>query len=132
MKNYYVILGVRQNADKQDIKKAYRDIAKKYHPDSVCASADEGDEFVEATEAYETLADDSKRDAYDRNLRQQQLNTRSFRPRSRYDRRTYFTRADSPIEDITPGFRHDRSSDQPVHGNLPVPGSGRSRRPLRA
>lgn len=62
MKNYYNILGISENATQDDIKKAYRQLAKKYHPD-VDSSYEE--KFKEITEAYEVLSDDDKRKEYD-------------------------------------------------------------------
>lgn len=62
MNDYYEILGVARNADKEDIKKAYRRLAHKYHPDKT-----KGDDkkFKELSEAYEVLHDDKKRAEYD-------------------------------------------------------------------
>ncbi len=65
-KDYYRILGVPENAAEEDIKAAYRRLAKKYHPD-----AHPGDEkceeiFREINEAYDALGDSGKRKAYDR------------------------------------------------------------------
>lgn len=63
MKDYYHILGIARNATKDDIKKAYRDLAHKYHPDKKGGNEDR---FKEINEAYHTLADDQKRAHYDR------------------------------------------------------------------
>ncbi len=63
--DYYQILGVSRDADKSDIKKAYRKLARKYHPDVNAASGAE-EKFKEVNEAYEVLKDDDKRQAYDR------------------------------------------------------------------
>lgn len=62
MADYYEILGVARNATQDDIKKAYRKLAHKYHPDKT-----KGDDkkFKELNEAYEVLHDDKKRAAYD-------------------------------------------------------------------
>ena len=62
MSDYYEILGVARNADKEDIKKAYRKLAHKYHPDKT-----KGDDkkFKELNEAYEILHDEKKRAEYD-------------------------------------------------------------------
>ena len=62
--DYYQILGVSRDASAEDIKKAYRRLARKYHPDvSKEASAEE--RFKEVAEAYEVLRDPEKRAAYD-------------------------------------------------------------------
>jgi curved DNA-binding protein len=63
--DYYQILGVPRGADTSDIKKAYRKLARKYHPDVNSASGAE-EKFKEVNEAYEVLKDDDKRKAYDR------------------------------------------------------------------
>lgn len=63
-KDYYQILGVSEKADKADIKKAYRKLARKYHPD-VSDEADSEDRFKEVNEAYEVLGDPEKRAEYD-------------------------------------------------------------------
>jgi len=65
-KDYYKILGVDKNATKDDIKKAYRKMAMKYHPDKNEGDKDSESKFKEAAEAYEVLSDDSKKSNYDR------------------------------------------------------------------
>lgn len=64
-KDYYEILGIDRNATKEEIKKAYRRLSKKYHPD-VSDDPDAAEKFKEITEAYEVLSDDKKRANYDR------------------------------------------------------------------
>lgn len=66
MRDYYEILGVGRDADGEAIKKAYRKLALKYHPDRNGGAKDAEDRFKEATEAYEVLKDPQKRSAYDR------------------------------------------------------------------
>lgn len=63
-RDYYEILGLTKSATSDDIKKAYRSLAKKYHPD-VNKSADAEQKFKEINEAYEILSDEQKRNAYD-------------------------------------------------------------------
>ncbi|MFM2483834.1 DnaJ C-terminal domain-containing protein [Celerinatantimonas yamalensis] len=63
-KNYYDILGVARDASEPEIKKAYRRLAKKYHPD-VSKEPDAEQHFKEVGEAYEALSDPQKRAAYD-------------------------------------------------------------------
>lgn len=66
MKDYYQALGVAESASADDIKKAYREIAKKYHPDRNPGNKAAEEKFKEASEAYETLNDKEKRAKYDR------------------------------------------------------------------
>lgn len=64
-RDYYEILGVNKNATEQDIKKAYRRMAMKYHPDRNPDNADAEAKFKEVKEAYEILSEPQKRSAYD-------------------------------------------------------------------
>ncbi len=64
-RDFYEILGVQKNASREEIKKAYRQLAIKHHPDRNPENKDSEEKFKEATEAYEILADDRKRQAYD-------------------------------------------------------------------
>jgi len=65
-RDYYEVLGVSKDANKDDIKRAYRKQALKYHPDKNPGDAEAEERFKEAAEAYEVLSDDQKRAAYDR------------------------------------------------------------------
>ncbi|MEO1079737.1 MAG: molecular chaperone DnaJ [Pseudomonadota bacterium] len=65
-RDYYDVLGVDKGADEKEIKKAYRRVAMKYHPDRSPDDADAEEKFKEASEAYEVLSDAEKRGAYDR------------------------------------------------------------------
>jgi molecular chaperone DnaJ len=64
-RDYYEVLGVTRDADEKDIKRAYRKLAMKYHPDRNPDDKDAENKFKEASEAYEILADANKRAAYD-------------------------------------------------------------------
>ena len=64
-RDYYEVLGVEKTSGKDDIKKAYRKLAIKYHPDKNAGNAEAEEKFKEATEAYEVLSDDKKKQAYD-------------------------------------------------------------------
>lgn len=64
-RDYYEILGVARDADKQTLKKAYRKLAIKYHPDKNPDNKDAEEKFKEASEAYEVLNNDNKRQIYD-------------------------------------------------------------------
>src|SRR5947209_2145238 len=65
-RDYYEVLGVRREADDEEIKKAYRQLAMKYHPDRNVGDAEAEENFKEAAEAYEVLRDPEKRQRYDR------------------------------------------------------------------
>jgi molecular chaperone DnaJ len=64
-RDYYEVLGVPRDAELQQIKKAYRKLARQYHPDVAVDDPDSEEKFKEATEAYEVLSDPQKRNVYD-------------------------------------------------------------------
>lgn len=64
-RDYYEVLGVSKSADENTIKKAYRKLAKKYHPDTNAGDAGAAEKFKEVTEAYTVLSDPEKRKQYD-------------------------------------------------------------------
>ena len=64
-RDYYEVLGVDKNATEADIKKAYRSLAKKYHPDINPGNAEAEAKFKEVNEAYEVLSDADKKAKYD-------------------------------------------------------------------
>ena len=82
-KDYYEILGVSRNAADEDIKKAYRELAKKYHPDLHPGDKAMEAKFKEINEAYEILKDTKKREEYDR------FGSAVFEPGFEGGRRTY-------------------------------------------
>ena len=65
-RDYYEVLGVAKGADAKEIKKAYRKVAMKFHPDKNPGDKAAEDKFKEAAEAYEILSDEQKRARYDR------------------------------------------------------------------
>ena len=65
-KDYYDILGVKKTSTEDEIKKAYRTLAKKYHPDKNKGNKDAENKFKEISEAYAVLSDKEKREQYDR------------------------------------------------------------------
>lgn len=65
-RDYYEILGVSKNSNKEEIKKAYRKMALKYHPDKNPGDKEAEEKFKEAAEAYDVLSNDEKRSKYDR------------------------------------------------------------------
>ena len=64
-RDYYEVLGVNKSTPKEDLKKAYRKLAMKYHPDRNPDDEAASEKFKELSEAYEILSDDQKRQAYD-------------------------------------------------------------------
>ena len=64
-RDFYEVLGVQKSASREEIKKAYRQLAIKHHPDRNPGTQGREEKFKEATEAYEILADDRKRQSYD-------------------------------------------------------------------
>lgn len=65
MKKYYEILGIAENASEEEIKKAYRKLARKYHPDVNPGNKEAEEKFKEINEAYNVLSDETKRKTYD-------------------------------------------------------------------
>src|SRR5258705_1331699 len=65
-KDYYEILGVKKTAAEEEIKKAYRSLAKKFHPDKNKGNKEAENKFKEISEAYAVLSDKEKREQYDR------------------------------------------------------------------
>ena len=64
-RDYYKVLGVEKGATQKEIKKSYRKIAMKYHPDRNPDNKEAEEKFKEAAEAYEVLSDEQKRARYD-------------------------------------------------------------------
>ncbi len=77
-KDYYEVMGVSRTASPDDIKRSYRKLARKYHPD-VSKEANAEEKFKEVQEAYEVLKDPKKREAYDQ-LGSQWKSGQEFRP----------------------------------------------------
>ena len=77
MKNYYKILGLTQNATDEQIKRNYRTLAKRYHPDVNQGNNAAEQKFADINEANSVLSDISKRAEYDKKLRDSELNTQS-------------------------------------------------------
>ena len=111
-KDYYIVLGISRGADVNKIKKAYRTVAKKYHPDMM-HSGESRDRFLEIKEAYETLIDEGKRKQYDEELRKQGSHLRITivpkiieRRRSSFDEmsRLFSAVTDDFFEGFLPGF----------------------------
>ncbi len=73
-KDYYEILGVKRDASQDDLKKAFRQLARKYHPDLNKGSKEAEEKFKEINEAYQVLSDPQKKAEYD------QVGHAAFRP----------------------------------------------------
>jgi len=65
-KDYYNVLGIEKDASKEEIKRAFRKLARKYHPDVNPDEGKSGEKFKEINEAYSILSDDKKREMYDK------------------------------------------------------------------
>ncbi len=68
MKNYYKILNVSNTATVNEIKKSYRQLAKKYHPDQNAGNKEVAEKFAEVSEAYAVLSNEEERKKYDDSL----------------------------------------------------------------
>jgi len=66
--NYYQILNIPNNANKVQIRLAYKTLAKKYHPDRIKSSDEDSNYFILINEAYSTLIDDDKKKIYDKKI----------------------------------------------------------------
>lgn len=73
-KDYYKILGVSQNADNNELKKAFRKLAKEYHPDTNAGNPVAEEKFQEINEAYSILSDTKKRSEYDLRIKGNKTN----------------------------------------------------------
>ncbi len=65
MVDYYKVLGLERNATTDDIVKAYRNLAKQYHPDRNIGNKESEEKFKQIQEAYDVLSDDEKKHQYD-------------------------------------------------------------------
>jgi len=64
-RDFYSVLGVKRSASREEIKKAYKELAKKYHPDRNAGDGKAEERFKEVSEAYQVLSDETKRKEYD-------------------------------------------------------------------
>ncbi len=75
MKNLYCVLGITNTATEEEIKKAYRRLSKKYHPDANPGNNDREERFQEISEAYTILQNPRKKQEYDQILKAEEKNT---------------------------------------------------------
>ena len=80
MKDYYYFLGVKNDASDEEIKKAYRKLSLKYHPDKNIDDDFFSERFKEVQEAYEALSNRETRKFYDQNLEKNNQNSKSNLP----------------------------------------------------
>ncbi|MCM8764876.1 MAG: molecular chaperone DnaJ [Candidatus Omnitrophica bacterium] len=103
-RDYYEVLGIGRGASIDEIKKAYRDLALKYHPDRNPGNKEAEEKFKEITEAYEVLSDPEKRRTYD------QFGHAGFGPQG-FDWRQDFGRVRMDFSDLFGDFFSDFFSD---------------------
>jgi molecular chaperone DnaJ len=110
-RDYYLVLGINRTADLNRIKKAYRTVAKKYHPD-VSHEPESSERFQEVREAYETLADENRRRMYDQELEKKGSRLRISKVSQTIERRRsafsgiedFFSHADEFFSGFVPGL----------------------------
>ena len=121
MRDYYVVLGISKGANLDKIKKAYRTIAKKHHPD-VAPGRESRERFQEVRDAYETLSDESRRKRYDEALEREGSSLRVRRVPEIVRARTsqwsemedrFSSIADEFFEGFLPGFFDRRERRAP-------------------
>ena len=118
-RDYYEVLGVQKNATEDEIKKAYRSLAKKYHPDMNPGDKEAEMKFKEANEAYAVLSDSEKRSKYDR------FGHAAFDPSaggSGFGGFGGFGGADFDFGDIFSSFFGGGSSSSRSRQNMPIDG----------
>lgn len=100
MKDYYAILGIKKGASLKEIKKAYKEMVKKWHPDFHPNDPDGLKQIKDINEAYEVLANSKKRQRYHQRVREDEMDY--------YRRMAYATHEDHPFSAYFLRFR-DRS-----------------------
>ena len=114
MKDYYSVLGLNKGVSDDEIKKAYRKLAMKYHPDRNEGDSKAENKFKEISEAYAVLSDKQKRDKYD------QFGSEGFH--QKFSQEDIFR--DFDINEILRGFGFGTSSGNPFQGGFSGGGFG--------
>ena len=83
MNNPYEVLGVSRDASEDEIKKAYRALSRKYHPDANPGNREAENKFRKISEAYAVLGDETKRKEYDIHLRQEKGQQKGYAERKK-------------------------------------------------
>ena len=91
MSNYYDILGVSKNATADEIKKAYRTLAFKYHPDRNQGNAAAEEKFKQISAAYDVLGDEAKRRQYDMGYSTDSYSSAGSQSQQQYQRQYQYT-----------------------------------------
>lgn len=103
-KDYYIVLGVNREANLNKIKKAYRTVSKRYHPD-ITRTKESTAKFLEIKEAYDTLSDEEKRRRYDEEIAEQESEVRISRvPETIERRRNLFDEMEGLFSSFTDDF----------------------------
>lgn len=117
-RDYYEVLGLERDASSDQIKRAYRKLAMKYHPDRNSGDAEAEIRFKECAEAYEVLADDTKRQRYDQ-FGHEGLRGQAGHDFGSMDAGDIFSMFEDIFGDALGGFgggRRGRSSNRPQRG----------------
>ncbi|MEK9628449.1 MAG: DnaJ C-terminal domain-containing protein [Nitrospinota bacterium] len=114
MKDYYSVLGLKKGVSDDEIKKAYRKLAMKYHPDRNEGDSNAENKFKEISEAYAVLSDKKKRREYD------QFGSEGFH--QKFSQEDIFR--DFDINEILRGFGFGSGSGNPFQGGFPGGGFG--------
>ena len=114
MKDLYKVLNVKKSASKEEIKKAYRKLAIKYHPDKNPNNKQAEEKFKEVAEAYKILSDDSKKQKYENKKNSEEYNKQYHRDFNR----GFSNNREDIFRDI---FKtHEQRNTQKKSGNLRV------------